>query len=102
LHDLQWSVEDSVGTILLDPPGARNAFTFETIREWAALLRRAKTGGDVRVIVLTGAGDKASCSRLYLSSIVDADPTWRRCNARHNCATKSTRSCTRLPTWTSR
>lgn len=74
MDDLKWSVADGVGTILLDRPHARNAFTFKMIGQWAQLLRRAKTDDNVRVIVLTGAGDKAFCSGVDLSSISNANP----------------------------
>ena len=74
MDDLQWSVSDGVGTILLNRPEARNAFTFSMIREWAQLLRAAKHDDDVRVIVLTGAGEKAFCSGVDLSSISNANP----------------------------
>jgi enoyl-CoA hydratase/carnithine racemase len=44
------------------------------IREWAQLLRDARTDDDVRVIVLTGAGDRAFCSGVDLSEISNANP----------------------------
>ncbi|EKF21196.1 enoyl-CoA hydratase/isomerase family protein [Mycolicibacterium hassiacum DSM 44199] len=72
--DLLWSVRDGVGTITLNRPESRNAFTFPMIRRWAQILRDAKTDDDVRVIVLTGAGDKAFCSGVDLSAISNANP----------------------------
>ena len=39
------------------------------VAEWAELLRTARTDDDVRVVVLTGTGDKAFCSGVDLSSI---------------------------------
>jgi enoyl-CoA hydratase/carnithine racemase len=74
VDDLQWSVSDGVGVIRLNRPQARNAFTFQMIREWARILREAKLDDAVRVIVLTGAGDKAFCSGVDLSSISNANP----------------------------
>src|SRR6187431_1435722 len=74
VDDLQWSVSDGVGTILLNRPQARNAFTFDMIREWAHILREAKRDDAVRVIVLTGSGDKAFCSGVDLGSISNANP----------------------------
>lgn len=62
MNELEWSVRDGVGTIVLSRPESRNAFTFAMIREWARLLRSAKNDDDVRVLVLTGAGEKAFCS----------------------------------------
>jgi enoyl-CoA hydratase/carnithine racemase len=74
LQDLKWSVTDGVGTILINRPEVRNAFTFSMVDEWAQLLRDARTNDDVRVVVLTGAGDKAFCSGVDLSSISNANP----------------------------
>ena len=74
MDELGWSVRDGIGTILLNRPESRNAFTFEMIREWERLLRAAKNDDDVRVLVLTGAGDKAFCSGVDLASISNANP----------------------------
>lgn len=74
MDDLLWSVRDGIGTITLNRPGSRNAFTLAMIRDWEQLLRDAKTNDDVRVLVLTGAGDKAFCSGVDLSQISHADP----------------------------
>jgi enoyl-CoA hydratase/carnithine racemase len=74
VDELGWSVCDGIATILLNRPESRNAFTFEMIRKWERLLREAKDDDDVRVLVLTGAGDKAFCSGVDLSSISNANP----------------------------
>jgi enoyl-CoA hydratase/carnithine racemase len=72
---LEWTVEDSIGTIRLNRPERRNAFTFDMVREWAALLRAARTDDAVRVVVLTGTGDRAFCSGIDLGSISSANPS---------------------------
>ncbi len=74
MADLEWSVADGVGTIRLNRPEQRNAFTFDMVEQWAELLRTARTDDDVRVVVLTGTGDKAFCSGVDLSSISNANP----------------------------
>lgn len=74
MEDLLWSVDDGVGTICLNRPESRNAFTFSMIRRWAELLRQAKENAAVRVLVVTGAGDKAFCSGVDLGSISNANP----------------------------
>ncbi|MCV7282412.1 enoyl-CoA hydratase [Mycolicibacterium flavescens] len=74
MDDLLWSVRDGIGTITLNRPDSRNAFTMAMIREWERLLRDARADDDVRVIVLTGAGDKAFCSGVDLSEISNANP----------------------------
>jgi enoyl-CoA hydratase/carnithine racemase len=72
MADLEWSLDGSVGTITLNRPERRNAFTFGMVREWAELLRDVRTDDAVRVVVLTGAGDKAFCSGIDLGSISNA------------------------------
>jgi enoyl-CoA hydratase/carnithine racemase len=67
MADLEYTVADGIGTILLNRPHRKNAFTLEMIEQWADILVRARTDPDVRVIVLTGAGD-AFCSGVDLSS----------------------------------
>lgn len=74
MSDLEWSIQNMVGTIRLNRPERRNAFTFEMVREWASLLWKARTDDSVRVVVLTGAGDRAFCSGIDLDSISNANP----------------------------
>lgn len=74
MEDLLWCVDDGVGTIRLNRPESRNAFTFSMIRRWAELLKAAKSDPSVRVLVLTGTGDKAFCSGVDLGSISNANP----------------------------
>jgi enoyl-CoA hydratase/carnithine racemase len=54
--DLEYSVAGGIGTILLNRPEKRNAFTLEMAEEWADLVRGAADDDSVAVLVLTGAG----------------------------------------------
>lgn len=72
MADLEWAVAEGVGTITLNRPHRKNAFTFEMIDEWAERLRLIRTDDEVRVVVLTGAGD-AFCSGVDLESFSPAD-----------------------------
>ena len=65
MADLEYTVKDGVGTILLNRPAKKNAFTMEMIDQWAQILVDARTDPDVRVILLTGAGD-GFCSGVDL------------------------------------
>lgn len=58
---LKFSVEEGVGTILLDRPERMNAFTFEMIAAWTEALQRCRTDPAVKVVVVTGRGE-AFCS----------------------------------------
>lgn len=73
MDEIQWSVDRGVGTITLNRPAARNAFTFPMIREWERMLLDAARDDEVKVVVLTGAGDKAFCSGVDLGSISNAN-----------------------------
>ncbi len=74
MADLEYSVEGGVATILLNRPDRKNAFTLEMIDEWVAALSDAADDGNVRAVVLTGAGD-AFCSGIDLGSLGDVEPT---------------------------
>jgi enoyl-CoA hydratase/carnithine racemase len=74
MADLEWAVADGVATLTLNRPHRKNAFTFEMITQWADHLIAAKTDDEVRVIVVTGAGD-AFCSGVDLDSFAPPDGT---------------------------
>jgi enoyl-CoA hydratase/carnithine racemase len=57
MTDLEYEVNNGVGTILLNRPHRKNAFTLEMIDQWAEVLVAARTDARVRALVLTGAGD---------------------------------------------
>ena len=57
----RFAEEGGIATITLDRPEALNALTFEVYRELTALLADIAVRGDVRVVVITGAG-RAFCT----------------------------------------
>lgn len=57
--EILFTVEDGIGTITLNRPQARNALTFAMYERIAEICRDPAAHGDPRVIVMTGAGDKA-------------------------------------------
>ncbi len=61
MSDLDYSVKDNIATLLLNRPEKKNAFTDGMLTQWRQCLLDAQDDGDVRVIVVTGAGD-AFCS----------------------------------------
>jgi enoyl-CoA hydratase/carnithine racemase len=65
MADLEYRVADGIGTIRLNRPERKNAFTLKMIDQWAAALRSARFDPEVRVLVLTGAGN-AFCSGVDL------------------------------------
>src|SRR4051794_10269632 len=67
---IQYEVRDGVGWVTLNRPDVMNAFDGRMLDELSALWRRLRTDDDVRVIVLTGAGDRAFCTGIDRNSIV--------------------------------
>jgi len=65
VSDLEYSVADGIGTIRLNRPHRKNAFTLDMADEWAQILVGARTDSAVRVLILTGAGH-AFCSGVDL------------------------------------
>jgi 2-(1,2-epoxy-1,2-dihydrophenyl)acetyl-CoA isomerase len=63
-QEILFKKEDGVATILLNCPERKNSFSMEMIDQWAEALNEWRTDPEVRVIVLTGAGD-AFCSGVF-------------------------------------
>lgn len=60
-EEILFKKEDGIGTITLNRPEKKNAFTLSMIDRWIEALEEWRKDTDVRVIVVTGAGD-AFCS----------------------------------------
>ena len=65
VNELGYEVRGHVATITLNRPHRRNAFTLAMLDAWAEAVRQAEADRDVRVLVLTGAGD-AFCAGVDL------------------------------------
>jgi enoyl-CoA hydratase/carnithine racemase len=73
MADLEYAVADGIGTIRLNRPERKNAFTLAMADEWAGVLADARTDPDVRVLILTGTGD-AFCSGVDLDRRNEGQP----------------------------
>ncbi len=62
-----YSVQDSIATITLNEPEKMNRLSFEMMTEIVQALRAADLDEKVRVMIITGAGDKAFCAGANLS-----------------------------------
>ena len=60
-------IDDGVGYLIFNNPERHNAVSFEMWTRCAELLAEFRTNPDVRVVVLTGAGDKAFISGADIS-----------------------------------
>jgi enoyl-CoA hydratase/carnithine racemase len=64
-----YAVADHVARITIDRPERRNALTWDLVAELRAAFARAKDDDQVRVCVLTGAGDRAFCAGADLGTM---------------------------------
>jgi enoyl-CoA hydratase/carnithine racemase len=69
--EVHYVVADHVATVTIDRPERRNALSWAVIGELRRAFAVAKADADVRVVVLTGAGDKAFCAGADLGGMAD-------------------------------
>jgi crotonobetainyl-CoA hydratase len=62
-------VTDHVLLVTINRPEAMNAINADVATELGAAVERAENDGDVRVLVLTGAGDRAFCAGADLKAL---------------------------------
>ena len=60
--DLRYEVNEGIGQITFNRPQARNALTFNMYRRLAEICTDAASDRSLKVLILTGAGDKAFAS----------------------------------------
>ena len=69
--NLLYEKDSGIATITINRPKALNALNEETIPEFLSSLEDAERDEKVRVIVITGAGEKAFCAGLDLKTVKD-------------------------------
>lgn len=69
--ELLVSTADGVLTLTINRPERRNALSWPVITGLRDAVRDAKTDADVRVVVITGAGEKAFCAGADLGGMAD-------------------------------
>ena len=62
MNDVREEVEEGVSWITIDREKRLNALTARTVEELIGCFKRAWANDSVRVVVLTGAGDRAFCT----------------------------------------
>jgi Enoyl-CoA hydratase/isomerase len=65
--DLRYEVRDHIGYIVFNRPHARNALTFAMYERVAEICEAVNKSASVKVLVLSGAGDKAFASGTDIS-----------------------------------
>jgi enoyl-CoA hydratase/carnithine racemase len=71
MEQVLWDVADGVGRITINRPERRNAMSWDVLRSMRSLLAEAKDDPSVRVVVTTGAGDKAYCAGADLTGMAE-------------------------------
>ena len=73
-----YSVADCVATVTLNRPAALNAIDADTMREVRQLWAALRSDDAIRVVILTGAGDKAFCTGMDLKKTMPPDESYAR------------------------
>ena len=68
---LLYSVEKNVARLTINREAQRNAISLEVIELFKEYLNEAETDENVRVILITGCGEKAFCSGADLGGAAD-------------------------------
>lgn len=71
VRDVRYEVDGPVARVTIDRPERRNSMSFDVMAGLRESAARARADDAVRVLVLTGAGDKAFCAGADLGSIGD-------------------------------
>ncbi|MGI8794183.1 MAG: enoyl-CoA hydratase/isomerase family protein, partial [Acidimicrobiales bacterium] len=66
-----YEAADGIARLTVNRPERRNALSWSVTKELRARVAEAKADDDVRVLVLTGAGDRAFCAGADLGTMAD-------------------------------
>ncbi|HEY2385269.1 MAG TPA: enoyl-CoA hydratase-related protein [Terriglobia bacterium] len=73
-NNLLYTTDASIATITVNRPAVRNALNSDTMSELHAAFSQAKSDASVRVIILTGAGDKAFVAGADINELAKLSP----------------------------
>lgn len=85
-RNLIFEKKDHIGAITFNRPRVLNALNRETMDELDALLSEVRNDTDVRVLILTGAGDKAFIAGADINELARQTPTSGRETSLHGQA----------------
>ena len=69
--ELRYELADGVARLTIDRPARRNALSWTVLTDLRARLAEIKDDPEARVVVLTGAGDRAFCAGADLTGMAD-------------------------------
>ena len=73
-ENILYEKKDRIGTITFNRPKVLNALNRQTMEELRACLTAAKEDADVRVLILTGAGEKAFIAGADINELAQSTP----------------------------
>jgi len=73
-ENIIYQVEEGVATITFNRPGALNALNAALLEEFSQALDAVAADDDIRVLILTGAGDKAFVAGADISELATYNP----------------------------
>lgn len=71
--DIRVELQGGVARVTIDRPEVRNALSWDAIVALRSVVAQARDDGSVRVLVLTGAGDRAFCSGADLGGMATGE-----------------------------
>jgi len=74
MNNLLLEVENQVAVVIINRPKSLNALNSETLSELERLLTEIQMRKDVKVVILTGSGQKAFVAGADISEMVNASP----------------------------
>ena len=74
MKNVQLEVADQIATVTIDRPKALNALNTETLSELKESFSELEKQKDVRVVILTGGGNKSFVAGADISEMVNATP----------------------------
>ncbi|MDI6775828.1 MAG: enoyl-CoA hydratase-related protein [Syntrophales bacterium] len=72
--NILFTVEDGVATVTFNRPKALNAMNSETMAELLSAVTHCKNDDGIRVLILTGAGEKAFVAGADISEMQEMKP----------------------------
>ena len=63
--EIKFDFFEGIAKITIDRPRYHNAFTPDTTKEMCDAILQCRENPDIRVVILTGTGDKAFCTPKY-------------------------------------
>lgn len=73
--EVLYEVDGGVARVTINRPARRNALSWDVISQLRDCMAQARDDDEVRVVILTGAGDQAFCAGADLATMAPADDT---------------------------